>query len=179
MNFVLIGFKSSGKTTLGKSLAKLANKMFVDVDARIEDLFSVVAEQNLDCRKIYELAGAERFRQLESMALASLLWTKNNVVSTGGGAVLVPDNAKILAQIGLRIFVDTSFEIIEQRLSASDSPLFKSKNLQAVYAERRHLYLKQADIIFSVDQEQEAQILAENLLKVITSHARENNHGKQ
>ncbi|MDR2826305.1 MAG: shikimate kinase, partial [Deltaproteobacteria bacterium] len=88
MNIVLIGFKSSGKSTIGAILAQLAGMSFIDTDSLVESLFDERASIYLSCRGIYQKFGADYMRALEAEALKTIEDLDNCVVATGGGVVL-------------------------------------------------------------------------------------------
>ncbi len=173
MNIVLVGFKSCGKTTLGKSLAKHLAMQFIDTDLRLESLHHALTKKKEGCRTIYQDYGREYFRYLETMSLASFLWSDNAVVSTGGGAVLSDANCKLLSKAGLCIFIDTSLELIKKRLADVTTPLFQGQSLEEIYKERRELYLAIADINFAVNEEKTPEKLAEELSTLISNTQRE------
>ena len=87
-NIILIGFTGSGKTTLGKILAKKLNYKFIDTDAII------VAEENMKIKKIFKLKGEKYFRKKEAEVLKKLKFVKNCVISTGGDIIKESSNKK-------------------------------------------------------------------------------------
>ena len=87
-DIVLIGFKGSGKTVIGRMLAKRMKKTFVDVDEVIEILYEQRTSQRHTVRSIFESKGEHYFRELEHEALVEVATGKEMVVSTGGGAVM-------------------------------------------------------------------------------------------
>ena len=146
MNIILIGFKASGKSTVGAVLAQLLKRPFIDTDRRIEDLYHVYAEQNLDKRAIYNSLDADAFRSLEKAAIASLLWEKKSVIATGGGVVLTSENVRVLKKIGVCIFLDAPLEVLQKRVKDDPSPIFQDTDLATLYETRVPLYRKMADI---------------------------------
>ena len=72
MNVILIGFKASGKTTLGKALARLLNRPFIDTDRLLEQRYQEKTGTRQSFRQIFSLLGDEGFRALESEVLANL-----------------------------------------------------------------------------------------------------------
>lgn len=171
MHITLIGFKASGKSTLGAALAALLRREFIDTDQRLEHIHTVWHGRESASRAIYTSLGEAGFRQLESVAIASLLWAKSAVVATGGGAILQENNRRVLQQCGITVFVDTSLPILQERLHTVHTPLFQEENLMALYAHRRPLYLAAADVIFPITQERAPEDLAARLHHHLQEHS--------
>jgi shikimate kinase len=91
MSIVLIGYRGSGKTTVGRLLAQRLGKPFADAD----DL--VVQRSGKSIREIFASGGEETFRTLEMAAIAELAGRNDGVIAVGGGAVLRDDNRRVLA----------------------------------------------------------------------------------
>jgi shikimate kinase len=151
MNIVLIGFKSSGKSTIGAILAQLAGMSFIDTDSLVESLFDERASIYLSCRGIYQKFGADYMRTLEAEALKTIEDLDNCVVATGGGVVLQAENVSLLQQAGLTVFLDVPLADLQNRLADNSSPLFRDKSIAQVYAERYPLYVEAAKIKYPVD----------------------------
>ena len=79
MNLFLIGYRCTGKTTVGKSLAEKLNRSFIDTDSL------VVTRQQMSIKEIVGAYGWEGFRQMESDTLKSVCTSDGQVVATGGG----------------------------------------------------------------------------------------------
>jgi shikimate kinase len=95
---VLIGPPGAGKSTVGKSLAKLLNQEFIDTDREIERITG---------RKISEIFvedGEEFFRSVEVKTVTDLLQNFNGVISLGGGAPINPAIQRILRMVSTRLF---------------------------------------------------------------------------
>ncbi|HEX4056307.1 MAG TPA: shikimate kinase [Tepidisphaeraceae bacterium] len=97
MSVVLIGYRGSGKTTVGRLLAQQLGRLFVDAD----DL--IVKKAGKSIREIFLTGGEEEFRNLEMRVIARLCEMKDCVIALGGGAVLRKENQQALAQAGHRI----------------------------------------------------------------------------
>ena len=167
MNIVLIGFKSSGKSTVGAMLAKHAGMTFTDTDSVLETLFFEETGVQRGCRDIYAEKGAEYMRALETKTLGMLAETEETVLATGGGVVLCPENIPLLQKIGIRVFLDVPLAVLETRLAGSDSPLFARKSMADVYAERYPLYKNAADLLYAVEPEHTPVQLAEKIYEKI------------
>jgi shikimate kinase len=90
---VLVGLMATGKTTIGRRLAKRLDRPFVDADTELEE------RTGLTVRELFEKEGEAGFRRLESDLLGELLAvTEPHVIATGGGAVVTPANRELLAR---------------------------------------------------------------------------------
>jgi shikimate kinase len=97
MSVVLIGYRGSGKTTIGRLLAERLGKSFADCD----DL--IVKQAGKSIREIFADGGEETFRKLESLVIGELAKRKDTVLALGGGAMTREENRKTLADSGHRI----------------------------------------------------------------------------
>ena len=97
MNIVLIGFRCSGKSSVGKELASRLGRMFIDCDEYIEQ------ETGLSIREIFQRSGESHFRTLESQAINDLMKLDDKVLATGGGAVLKHRNLQALKRNGSKV----------------------------------------------------------------------------
>src|SRR5215813_9793616 len=91
-NIFLVGLKGAGKTSIGRLLAKRLGKAFFDSDQEIERATGVRIPV------IFEIEGEAGFRARETRMLAGLVQGGNIVLATGGGAVLSPQNRKLLSE---------------------------------------------------------------------------------
>jgi shikimate kinase len=124
MRIYLVGYMGSGKSTLGRHLARHAGLLFIDLDKYIE-------ERN--CRsvpQIFALEGEENFRKKERKALEEVSEFDNVVVATGGGAPCFFDNMELMNRTGVTIYLDIHPEILAKRLTTSktERPLLKGKS---------------------------------------------------
>jgi shikimate kinase len=100
----LVGFMGAGKSTVARRVSGLLDRPLVDIDERIE------AEQDTTISEIFAAHGEERFRELESAALASLEDAEPAVVACGGGVVIDPGNRALLGRLGHVIYLEVSAE---------------------------------------------------------------------
>lgn len=141
MKIYLIGMPGSGKTTIGKHLAKQLNYQHIDLDAEIEKHALMFIDE------IIEKLGIESFRNLETEVLQNIKGN-NIVVSTGGGIVENRNNKKYMD--GLIINLDVSNQIIEKRIENDyPRPLLIENTLDDLYQKRFLLYQHFADINIS------------------------------
>lgn len=147
MNIVLCGFMGAGKTVVGKELAKIMGRKFVDTDEMIE------SETGISIPAIFAARGEDYFRDLEFEICKKAADLKNTVVSTGGGAMTFERNVKAIKKGSCVVFLDASFDIICDRVGdAASRPLFKNReNAKKLYNERREKYLLAADFVVNGD----------------------------
>jgi shikimate kinase len=150
MNIILTGFKSSGKSTVGKLLAELNGSIFVETDALMEALYHKKSRLTLSCREIYRLNGEKYFRDLETEVLRELKGLHNAVVSTGGGIVCREENKALLQKLGECVFLDVPLSVLKVRLARQNSPLFDKRSIDEVYEQRYDMYTS-LGTRFSVD----------------------------
>ena len=143
----LVGMPGAGKSTVGRQLAQRMGVPFVDLDHHLE--------KQLGCsiRQFFEAEGEERFRTLESEALADIAQRPGGMVlSTGGGAVLRPENREVLRQFGNVLYLRASPEEIFKRVKHDKTrPLLQGGNpmgkLRDLYAQRDPLYRETAHYV--------------------------------
>lgn len=110
MNIVLIGTRCSGKTTVGKLLSAITGKVFLDTDALVEEMAGSSIEA------LIATEGWETFRGLEKQVVEVVSGRDNQVIATGGGAVLDDGNVKNLNSNALVVWLDGDFEVLRQRM---------------------------------------------------------------
>lgn len=146
-SIVLCGFMGSGKTVVGKELAKIMGCRFVDTDEMIE------AEQGMAIKAIFAARGEDYFRDLEHEMCKKVAGMKNCVVSTGGGALTYQRNVDAVRQGSKVVFLDASFPVICDRIGNSTTrPLFQDREkAKLLYDERKSKYLAAADYVIDGD----------------------------
>ena len=131
-NVYLIGPMGSGKTAVGRRLAALLGKQFLDSDAEIE------RRTGVDVRYIFEKEGEARFRVREREVIADLTALDGVVVATGGGVVLDAANRERLVATGTVVYLETNIETLVRRTKAAKTrPLLMNDDPRAVYREIR------------------------------------------
>ncbi|MEK7673028.1 MAG: 3-phosphoshikimate 1-carboxyvinyltransferase [Patescibacteria group bacterium] len=157
-NIILTGLRGSGKSKIGKLLAEKLNKKYIDTDKEIEKLTKSTIPQ------IVKKHGWPYFRAKESQVTKKLAKVKNTIISTGGGLIIDPTNAKILQKTGKIIYLHVKPEICTKRILESKKrpPLTNKKSIlqemQHLYKERDLTYRKTANIIFDRSQSLERDI---------------------
>lgn len=144
-NIYLVGPTGSGKTAVGRQLAKLTGLEFFDSDIEIEKRTGV------EVGYIFEKEGEAGFRERERDMIAELATRQGVIVATGGGAVLAEVNRRRLTDTGTVVYLKTSIDEQLKRTGRSKTrPLLNRDNPRAVLeemaAERRPLYEEIADI---------------------------------
>ena len=158
----------SGKSTIGKILAKNLNRDFQDSDYFIEE------KTGVDIARIFDIEGEDGFRERESKALKDLLSQTNQVIATGGGSVVSKRNQALLKSKGYIIFLDTSAIQQMYRLRRDKKrPLLQTDNplqrLEQLLVERRPIYLDLADLAIKTDR-RVARKLAADIISQLPEH---------
>ena len=157
MNIFLVGPMGSGKSSLGKKLAKSLDKKFIDTDKEIEK------KESKTISEIFENSGESYFREKEREFLINIPNSLNMVIATGGGIVIDQENRKKLKENKV-IFLNASVERQRKRTSRSDKrPLLKNvdrlKKLKELYDQRLELYKEVSDFEINVDKYKGKDIL--------------------
>ena len=130
-NVVLTGMPASGKSTVGRIIAKLLGKQFVDTDEEIEKLGKPIPE-------IIKHDGENTFRQIETDVVKKVSKNTGLVISTGGGAILKEENVFALKQNGRLYFIDRPLELL---IPTDDRPLSSNKtDMEKLYNKRYSIY---------------------------------------
>ncbi|NLU09763.1 MAG: shikimate kinase [Tepidanaerobacter acetatoxydans] len=140
-NIVLIGMPGSGKTSIGRILAKKINMCFYDLDEYIE------RKSGKRITEIFAIYGERHFRTLESRAVKEISSKTNAVISTGGGVVLDSKNMHVLNKRGIIFFINRPVEDIAHDIEISSRPLLANDrdNIYRLYKDRYELYKKYSD----------------------------------
>ena len=137
-NIVLVGMPGSGKSTIGKIIARDLGMNFIDSDEEI------VKKAGKTIPEIFKEAGEEGFRKIESEVIAELSKLSHSVIATGGGAVLNAKNTDLLSENGKIYFIDRALSSL---VATSDRPLSSSReDLERRYNERYDIYCACADV---------------------------------
>lgn len=142
-SIVLIGMPTSGKTTVGKTIAKHLFRTFYDTDELVE------SESGISPADCIERYGEARFRTLETEAIKKAAAECGCVIATGGGAILSEENVRLLRQNGRLYFLDRAPEML---FPSADRPLADTRQaLERRYKERYGLYLSAADEVINAN----------------------------
>jgi shikimate kinase len=147
---ILVGFMGSGKSSVGKELAKRIGAEFVDVDDWIE------RSTGRRIRDLFAEEGEPAFREREKAALREVLAVKGRVVATGGGAFLDEGNRRLLKSYGPVVYLEAEAESVLHRLSGdTDRPLLRGGDRADIVRgllERRIPGYRQADHAVPTDR---------------------------
>ena len=145
-NIVLVGMPGSGKTTLGKMIAKIKNMPLIDTDAEI------CRENAMTVEEIFNKFSEEGFRKMERVALLKAAQQRGVVIATGGGVVKDEKNKFPLWQNGTVYYIDRDLSLLE----TEGRPLSSAEKNVALYKERHGLYLDFAHVTVKNDSLEKA-----------------------
>ena len=145
-HIILIGFKSVGKSAIGKELAKEIGKNFVDLDDEVQKAYALANSENLNCRQIMLKIGQEKFRQLEREVLEKVLQSSGqSVISLGGGTPTLEYNRKLISPHAV-IQITAPKNIVYERIMVNGRPAFFSPDehpldsFNRIWEERSKIY---------------------------------------
>lgn len=160
MNLVLCGMMGSGKTTVGRALAKALCWKFADTDEILTEEYGAITD-------LFANYGEDYFREKESKVCAQFKKEDSLVLSIGGGTLLREENVCVLKSTGKIIFLRAKKETLLKRLYGNqERPLLQlSENLEEKIEEflkiRTPIYLSSADYIVDVDGKTPEEIAQE------------------
>jgi shikimate kinase len=165
-NLVLIGYRATGKTAVGLRLAEILGRPFVDMDQIL------VQEAGQPIADIVATSGWAEFRRLEKALVARFRSTQGQVLATGGGVVLDPENIAALKENGIIIWLVADPDTIQARL-AQDLPQDANRpsltgsdtirEVEEVLAARKPVYEAAAQITVDTAHREIAQVVEEVL----------------
>ncbi len=145
LNISLCGMMGSGKSTIGKLIAKKIDYTFIDIDKMIEN------EAKKTIGQIFEEDGESYFRSLEQKISIRMLNNKNCVISLGGGAITNNNIRKSVLLNSYSIYLKVDVDILKNRLKYSKNrPLIKNKNIKSelsILINEREKFYKDADLV--------------------------------
>jgi shikimate kinase len=154
----------TGKTTVGKELAKRLNFTFIDTDEKIEK------NTGLTVNDIFKEYGEKYFRRLEHDLIKDISLFNKCVISTGGGVVLNVENIRLLKQRGVIICLKADYKYLLKRLkTAGDRPLLAGENVDEKVPrllKEREQYYNCADIYINIKNKTVNEI-ADEIIKEI------------
>jgi len=171
---VLVGMMGSGKSTIGRRLAKRLDLPFIDADEEIE---SAAGRSISD---IFEELGEAEFRAGERRVMARLLDGEPKVIATGGGAFIDAETRKRVKQTAISIWLDAAVEVLAERTARRDTrPLLRDGNPQEILerqaAKRRPIYAE-ADIRIVSSDGPHGQVI-DAILEALENHIEEGARG--
>lgn len=164
-NIVLTGFMASGKSTIGRCIAKKMNMRFIDTDEYIE------TQEQMTINDIFSSRGEEYFRELEEKCAAKLSKIHSTVIATGGGFVLNRNNIELLRKNGIIVNLKTNPEVIKQRLDGARGtrPLLQNSELEEIFKrfEKRKPYYDNCDIQIELNCQNLPEDYTEQIIREI------------
>jgi shikimate kinase len=158
-NIILTGFMGVGKTSVGTRLAKDLDYAFVDTDALIE------SDQKTTITEIFSSFGEPYFRDVETRIIRQVLEGEDQVISTGGGAVIRDENREAFKRAGLVVCLTAQPEVILERIKhethrpllQTADPLVKIRELLG----SREKFYNQADLIIDTSHKSVDEAVSE------------------
>jgi shikimate kinase/shikimate kinase/3-dehydroquinate synthase len=138
-NLVLVGMMASGKTTIGKLVAKIKDLEFVDTDKSIEK------KNSMTIYEIFKKKGEKFFREEEKKEVLKNLEKKNCIIAVGGGSFVNKSIRENILKNAISFWLDVDIKTLNKRLKWNKNrPLLNKKNnmkkLNNLYAERKKIY---------------------------------------
>lgn len=153
-NLFLIGYRGTGKSTVGPLIAARLGWAFVDVDERTE------AVAGMSIKEIFAAEGEASFREREAATLAELAACTNHVIATGGGVILRESNRAVLRKSGYVVWLSATPQAVWERIQADATTLARRPNLtvaggldevRILLATREPLYRETANLEIRTD----------------------------
>ena len=159
-NIFIVGSMGSGKTSIGKMLAKNNNLSFLDTDHEI------IRSCGYSIPDIFEKFGEEHFRGLETEQLRKMNAIENHIISTGGGIILRDDNERLMKDLGIIIFLDININSqIDRVKNRKNRPLLNNNNLKdnllSLKKIRDPIYKNISNYIIDVSGKERDQVINE------------------
>ncbi len=163
-NVILCGFMGCGKSSIGRRLAKLAGRRFVDMDDYIEK------QAGKAIKEIFAQEGEEAFRQMEEEAARVLSRERGLVIASGGGTVLREKSRDALAETGIILLLDVPFAALRERLKNDTArPLLqrpdRDEAMRALFSERMPRYRAAAHMVIPAGAP--ANIVARDIFRLL------------
>ena len=144
MRIFLIGYRCTGKTTVGEILASMLDYDFLDIDEKVE------SDNGCSISSIVKTHGWNKFRKLEKQTLFETLDNEDIIVSTGGGIVLDLENRIFLKNNGVSIWLFANKDVIINRLTNDNNTLLSRPGLTDKKLEQEtEMMIKQREPFYS------------------------------
>lgn len=161
MNIVLVGYRCSGKTTVGKLLARALKREFLDTDRLIE------GKTGLPINLYVSQKGWRDFRAVEKEVVSDVASRNDLIIATGGGVVIDPENVRDLKRNGWVVWLDTGAPVIRERMKiAQKSGEFRPtlsgadslKEIERILYERMPVYELTSDYRVDTDRQNPEEV---------------------
>jgi len=167
-NIFLIGPMGSGKTSVGKLVANMLSKKFLDTDSEIESITGV------DITYIFDIEGEAGFRKREEKVVEEATQMQNIVLATGGGAVESKNSRRCIRDNGFVVYLETNIEDQLKRVTPNNRrPLLRTSNpeqkLKELATKRKEFYESIATLVVQT-KGQKPKVLAEKIIENFNAH---------
>lgn len=152
-NVILEGMPSCGKSSVGKAVAKLLNKEFVDLDKVIENRL------NMPIPQVFDEYGEEYFRSVESDVAKEYGKRGGLVIATGGGTPMREENRDALAQNGFVVWLKRDISL----LTSKSRPVSQKVGVERLFEERKDTYKAFADV--EIENDCDIKTVAKNIVR--------------
>jgi len=175
MNIVLIGYRATGKSTVGSTLAALLRRKFVDTDAVLEERHGTI-------RDIVETYGWDHFRHLEKRIIQEISSQSDLVIAPGGGFVLDIDNVMALKKNGFIIWLKADPQVVHARMMKDPQTLVQRppltgkgilREIEEVMANRAPFYEQAAEVQLDTST-MDVEAVMKKVLSILEERKRRN-----
>lgn len=160
-SLVLVGLMGSGKSTLGKQIARILDLRFCDSDHEIE------AVSQMTVAELFTAYGEQEFRDLERRVIFRLLNEEPQVLATGGGAFMNPETRRAIAEHGLSLWLKADIDLLMEHVSRKNHrPLLHTENPRNVMERlmnERHAVYAEADITVQIDKTRQNAVICDTI----------------
>jgi 3-phosphoshikimate 1-carboxyvinyltransferase len=164
-NITLTGMRGSGKSSVGRNIARKLHRKFIDTDDEIEK------QEKMKISKIVKKHNWFYFRKKEKYVVRRISKMDNVVISTGGGVILDKENVSALKKKNEIVFLKCDLDVLQKRLEKSKTkrPSLTSQSdlkeeINEIWNKRKESYEKSADIIFDVSKDIGVELKAEKII---------------
>ncbi|MFM2155494.1 MAG: Shikimate kinase [Bacteroidota bacterium] len=163
----LIGFSTSGKSTLGKIIAEKLNYQFIDLDE------AITQQQGKSINALFDEFGEEGFRKTERQLLVNTIFLTETVIACGGGTPCYSDNMDFLLRNGITIYLEVDESVLLERMlnNTAERPLFKGKSKEEISSHinelltARKVFYERANYTVNNNSNEELAIIS--ILKIL------------
>ena len=163
-NIYFMGFMATGKSKVGRELARLLGWSFTDTDSLVEQ------QAGKSISRIFADEGEPQFRQLESKVIQDIAGRKQWVIALGGGAIMNDGNWQLISQSGITICLNASVDVLCRRIAEKDHrPLMANASAEEQrqrilsLMEKRSPYYEKAQYHFESREDVAAKDLAQQI----------------